>query len=138
MFNALDHLNGWQLIAVLSPIVIIMSFIRHREERAQSMVFEDMNRLQKGWVFLSLLAPGLAAKLLNLMESEERDRLLEAGGALKGSPNRVALPVLDVFFKAEGAKGVPSKDLEEVCRFLNLKFESNPKQLVKSYRKAFL
>jgi hypothetical protein len=138
VFNALDHLNGWQLLAVLSPIVIVMSFVRYREERAQSMVFSDMNRLQKGWVFLSLLAPGLMAAVLNLLKDEERERLLEAGGALRGSPTPVALSVLDVFFKADGAKGVPSKDLEEVCRLLNIKYGGSPKKLLSSYRKAYL
>jgi hypothetical protein len=137
VFSALDHLNGWQLLAVLSPIVIIMTLIRKREEKASSMSFQSMNTLQQGWVFLSLLAPGLAAKILNLLTDEERERVLQAGGALSGSAGRVAFPVLDAFFKADGAKGAPSKDIEEVCRFINLKYENNPKQLVVHYRKAY-
>lgn len=138
MFNALDHLNGLQLIAVLSPIVIIMTFIKKREEKADSIALEDMNSLQKGWVFLSLLAPGLAARILNMMTGEERERMLKAGEGLKGSPHRVAYPVLETFFKAENQKGAPSKDTEELCRYLNLKYEDQPASLLAKVRKAYL
>lgn len=138
MFNALDHMNGWQLIAVLLPVVFTMTFIRHREERAHSISFESMNSLQQGWVFLGLLAPGLAAKILSMLEDEERRRIIEAGGSLTGSAGRVALPVLDVFFKSGGEKSAPSKDIQEVCRFLNLKYEENPRQILGTYRKAYL
>jgi hypothetical protein len=138
VFNALDHLNGWQLLAILSPVILIMTFVRKQEEKAGSISLKSMNSLQKGWVFLSLLAPGLGAKLLNLMTADERERVLKAGGVLKGSPQRVALPVMDDFFKADGAKGAPSKDVEELCRFLNLKYESQPERLLTHYRKAYL
>jgi preprotein translocase subunit YajC len=139
VFNALDHLNGWQLLLVLSPIVVIMMFIKHREERANSIDFKIMNSLQQGWVFLNLLAPGLSAKILSMLDDEERTRVIEAGGSLQGSATRVALPVLDVYFrKGDGEKGAPSKDIQEVCRHLNLKYENEPRKLLASYRKAFL
>jgi preprotein translocase subunit YajC len=139
VFSALDHLNGWQLLLVLSPIVVIMMFIKHREDKANSMDFKSMNSLQQGWVFLSLLAPGLSAKILSMLDDEERSRVIEAGGSLKGSATRVALPVLDEYFrKGNGDKGAPSKDIQEVCRFLNLRYEHEPKKLLTSYRKAYL
>ena len=62
MFSALDHLDGWQLLLVLSPVVVIMMFIKWREDKAGSMDIGSMNSLQQGWVFLSLLSPGLSAK----------------------------------------------------------------------------
>ena len=138
MFNALDHLNGLQLLLVLAPIVLIMTFIRKREEKAMSITFEDTNDLQQGWVFLSMLTPGLAASMLNLMSADEQSRLIGAGEGLKGSADRIALPVMDVFFKAGGLKGSPSKDVNEVLRFLNLKYKDEPKQLLTTYRKAYL
>ncbi len=138
MFNALDHLSGFQLVAVLSPIVVIMWFIRRREESAQSLQIENMNRLQKGWVFLTFLTPGLAARVFSTLSVEERERLLEAGGQLNGNPGSVAYPILDLFFKAEGAKGVPSKDIDEVCRFLNLRYEDDSSKLATHYRTAYL
>lgn len=140
MFSALDHLNGLQLLAVLSPIVLIMTFIRKREEKAASISFKAMNTVQQGWVFLSLLTPGLMARVLNLLDDEERKRVLKAGGSLIGTASRAALPVLDTFFRGIGkdGKGAPSKDVEEVCRFLNLKYQDEPDLLVKHYRKAYL
>lgn len=139
MFNALDHLDGLQLLGVLSPIVLIMTFIRKREDKANSIQLEGMNSLQKGWVFLNLLSPGLAAKVLTLLESEERERVIQAGGGLRGTADAVALPVVDIFFKSGGVEGgVPSKDIDEICRFLNLKYQDTPDKLVKSYRKAYL
>lgn len=138
MFDALDHLNGWQLVAVLLPIILIMGVIRKREEVADSIKLEDLNKLQKGWIFLTLLSPGLGASILSLLEGEERDRLLKAGRDLSGSAHRVALPVLDLFFKSDGAKGVPSKDSEEICRYLNLRFRDEPRELLTHYRKAYL
>lgn len=139
MFNALDHLNGWQLLLVLSPIVVIMMFIKHREDRANSIDPKSMNSLQQGWVFLGLLSPGLSAKILSMLDDEERIRVIEAGGSLKGSSSRAALPVLDVYFRdGDGEKGAPSKDIQEVCRHLNLKYENQPKKLLAAYRKAYL
>lgn len=138
MFNALDHLNGVQLIAVLSPIVAIMTFIRWREEKAQSLQIADLNRLQKGWVFLSFLSPGLAARVLQVLTSEERERLVEAGSELHGSPSSVAYPVLQAFYNADGGQDVPSKDVDEVCRYLNIRFDREPKKLASLYRSAYL
>lgn len=138
MFNALDHLNGIQLLAVLSPIVLIMGFIRWREDKAQSLNIENLNRLQKGWIFLTFLSPGLSARVLAALSAEERERLLEAGGLLSGSPTSVAYPILELFFKAEGGKGVPSKDIDEVCRFLNLRYEDDSSRLTSLYRAAYL
>lgn len=138
MFNALDYLNGWQLILVLAPVVFVMWLVRFREERAASISWQTMNKLQKGWVFLTLLTPGLSAGVLNRLSEEERGRILEAGGALSGSPSRVALPVLEAFFQSHGQKGAPSKDVQEVCRFLNLRYEQSPTELLAAYRNAYL
>lgn len=138
MFSLLDRLEGWQLILVLAPLMLIMTVIRKREESATSMKLAALNEMQKGWVFLSMLAPGLAAKLLTLLSAEERDRLLHAGGVLSGSPRKVAFPVLELFFKKSGLKGLPGKDVDEICRWLNLKFEDEPEELVGLYRKAYL
>lgn len=137
MFNALDHLTGLQLIFVLSPVVLIMVFVRKREEKASSMVFGQMNSLQKGWVFLSLLSPGLCAKVLNGLEQEERERVLSAGAELSGSERRVSLAVVDRFFEKTSAGNAPSKDLDEICRYLNLKYADSSKILVSKYRKAY-
>lgn len=138
MFSALDHLNGWQLIGVLLPIVIVMWVVRYREDRANSIAFEKLNSLQQGWIFLSLLAPGLSASLLDKLSDDERRRLLAAGRNLQGSATRASLPVLELFFKSEGEKGAPSKDVHEVCRFLNLKYGAEPTLLLAPYRKAYL
>lgn len=138
MFSLLDRLEGWQLLLLLAPLMLIMTVIRKREEGAASMKLGALNDLQKGWVFLSLLAPGLGAKILTLLNAEERDRVLHAGGGLTGSPRRVALPVLEIFFKRSGLKSLPGKDVEEISRWLNLRFEDEPEELVGLYRKAYL
>lgn len=138
MFSLLDRLEGWQLLLLLCPLMLIMAVIRKREESAASMRLKEINELQKGWVFLSLLAPGLAAKLLTMLKTEERDRLLEAGGNLKGSPRHVAFPVLESFFRKCDLKGIPGKDVDEICRWLNLRFEDEPEELVGHLRKAYL
>lgn len=139
MFNALDNLNGWQLLLVLSPVILIMWGVKYREDKANSIEFSSLNSLQQGWVFLSLLTPGLSAKLLSMLEDGERSRVIEAGSSLKGSAGRAALPVLDTYYKrGSGEKGAPSKDIAEVCRTLNLKYQDRPKDLLVSYRKAYL
>lgn len=138
MFSLLDRLEGWQLLLVLAPLVLIMTFIKKREENAASMQWAALNQLQKAWVFTTLLAPGLGAKLLTLLSVEERERVLNAGGNLTGSPRKVALPVLELFFKSTDFKSPPGKDVDEICRWLNLKFEPEPEQLVALYRKAYL
>lgn len=138
MFSLLDRLEGWQLLALLAPLMLIMTVIRKREESAASLKLASLNELQKGWVFLSMLAPGLGAKLLTLLDSEERERVLQAGGALKGSPRQVAFPILETFFRKNELKGIPGKDVEEICRWLNLRFEDEPEELLAPYRRAYL
>lgn len=138
MFSLLDRLEGWQLLALLAPLMLIMTIIRKREESAGSLKLAGLNEIQKGWVFLSMLAPGLAAKVLTLLAPEERERVLHAGGELKGSPRGVAFPVLETFFRKNDLKGIPGKDVDEICRWLNLRFEDDPEELVGPYRKAYL
>lgn len=137
MFSLLDRLEGWQLILVLAPLMLIMTVIRKREESATSIKLAALNELQKGWVFLTMLAPGLAAKVLTLLSGEERERIVHAGSNLIGSPRKIALPVLEHFFKSTELKSVPGKDIDEICRWLNLKFEDHPEELVGLYRKVF-
>lgn len=138
MFSLLDRLEGWQLLLVLAPLVLTMTFVRKREESAQSIKWADMNRLHKGWVFINLLGPGLGAKVLSMLDSDERDSLIEVGGELRGSAKPVVLPVLELFFKTAGLKSLPSKDVEELTRWLNVHFEDEPKKLLAFYRKAYL
>lgn len=138
MFSLLDQLNGWQLLAVLAPLMLVMTIIKKREEAAGSLKWTALNKLQKGWVFLSLLTPGLLATVLTRLPAEERDRLLSAGGELHGSPSKVAFPVLETFFKSSGLKSIPGKDVDEICRWLNLRFEDEPDELVGLYRKAYM
>lgn len=137
MFSLLDQLNGWQLLALLAPLMVVMSVIKRREESAGSIKLASLNKLQMGWVFLSLLAPGIFAKVLKQLSSEERESLLAAGGELQGSPGKVALPVLEAFFKATGVKSLPGKDVDEICRWLNLQYEDEPSELVGLYRRAY-
>ena len=139
MFSALDNLDGYQLLTLLAPLVAIMMFVRHREERARSLNWAELNSLQKGWVFLGVLTPGLSAKVLTLLSEEERQRVIGAGADLTGHSGRLTYPVLDLFFRAKNAdKGAPSKDVEELTRWLNLEYEEQPKNLVEVYRKAYL
>jgi hypothetical protein len=137
VFSLLDRLEGWQLLLLLAPLIVIMTIIKKREEAASSMHWARLNQLQKGWVFLSLLAPGLAARVLTLLDQADRERLIGAGGALSGSPRRVAYKVLKAFFDSIG-DSLPGKDVDEICRWLNLKFEEEPEKLLGSYRKAYL
>lgn len=138
MFSLLDQLNGWQLLAVLAPLMLIMTVIKRREEAAASLNWGTLNQVQKGWVFLSLLAPGLLATVLHRLPEQERERLLSAGAELQGSVSKVAFPALEGFFKASGLKSMPGKDVEEICRWLNLRFEDEPEELVGLYRKAYM
>lgn len=119
--------------------MLIMTIIKRREDALASLQWAALNELQKGWVFVGMLAPGLGAQLLTRLKPEERDSVLVAGKELSGSARAVALPVLEVFFKQSGlAKGLPGKDVEEVCRWLNLRFAEEPEELVSLYRKAYL
>lgn len=138
MFSLLDRLEGWQLLLLLAPLMLIMTLIRRREDSAASMKLKEISEVQQAWVFLSLLAPGLCAQLMGLLSSEERDRLLLAGGGLKGSPRLVALPILEAFFRKSELKGIPGKDVDEICRWLNLRFEDEPEELLGHLRKAYL
>lgn len=137
MFSLLDRLTGPQLLMVLGPLMLIMTIIRKREESATSLSLAALNEIQKAWILVGMLAPGLTAKVLSLMSSEERDRLVGAGKSLSGSPRLVAYPVLKAFFEKTG-NGLPGKDVEEICRWLNLRFEDQPEELVGLIRKAYL
>lgn len=138
MFSLLDRLDGWQLLLVLAPLVLAMLVVKKREDAAESMDWKSMNSLQKGWVFVNLLGPGLGARVLSSLAADERKNLIDAGGLLRGSAKPVVLPVLELFFKTCGQKGLPSKDVDEITRWLNIHFEDEPEKLVGYYRKAYL
>ena len=136
MFSLLDRLTGPQLLLVLGPLMLIMTIIRKREDGASSLKFAAMNEVQKGWILIGMLAPGLSARVLALMTGEERDRFLGAGKALNGSPRFVSYPILEAFFKKTG-QSLPGKDVDEICRWLNLRFEDHPEELVGLVRKTY-
>jgi hypothetical protein len=138
--SLLDQFSGWQFLALLVPLMVVMLVIRRRDEKATSISWADLDQLQKAWLFLTLLRPGLVAKLLSLLSPEERDRLISAGKQLKGSPRQAALPVLAEFFKQSSGQlgGLPGKEVEEISRWLNLRFEDEPEEFVGLYRKVYM
>ncbi len=137
MFSLLDRMEGWQLIAVLAPIVLTMVVVRKREELTDSIAWSDLNSLQKGWIVLGYLSPGLGASVLARLGATEQSRIFEAGQKLKGLPNRVAGPVLDAFCQQAGLTDAPRKDPDEIMRWLQLRFEESPDELASIYRKVF-
>lgn len=125
------------MLLFLGSLMLVMTIIRRREESSSSLSISKLNALQKGWVFLFLLAPGLSASILSQLTLEEKDRLLKAGETLKGSTGKVASAVLGSFFQGSQIPA-PGKEVSEVCSWLRLKFEDEPKELANLFRTAFL
>jgi len=93
-----DHLNWWQILVVLAPLVTVMQIIKYREVRQGETSPSKLTLEQRSWVLLSILPPGLMARLMGHLEPEELRRLLEAGAELKGYGRPVGEAVLKEYF----------------------------------------
>lgn len=99
-----DHLNWWQILVVLAPLVAIMQAIKYREVRQGETLPSQLTLEQKGWVLLMLLPPGLSARLIGKLEPDELSRLVEEGSRLVGQGRPVADAVLKEYFHKLPAK----------------------------------
>lgn len=93
-----DHLNWWQILVVLAPLVAVMQIIKYRELRQGETSPSQLTLEQKSWVLLTILPPGLMARLMARLEDDELSRLIAAGELLKGHGRPVGEAVLKEYF----------------------------------------
>ena len=126
-----DRLDWFEILLLLAPVALLMTWIKRREIRQNGVDFKGLNAKQKVWLFVTLMPPGLAATLLSKMSSNERDLLLAEGKAIKGRASTASLPVLVEFLRHLGdEKRVKANEVGEVLDFLEAKFHSSSSDLL--------
>ena len=120
-----DHLNWWQILVVLAPLVAVMQAVKFRELRQGETSPKELTLEQKSWVLLTILPPGLTARLQAKLEPEELRRLLEAGTQLKGQGRPVGEAVLKEYFHKLPAK-FKRGESPDLLEKLILAFEHDP------------
>lgn len=120
-----DHLNWWQILVVLAPLVAVMQLIKFREVRQGETRPGELSLEQKSWILLTILPPGLTARLQSKLEPDELRRYLDAGAQLKGHGRPVGEAVLKEYFHK-----LPSKfkrgESPDLLEKLILAFEHDP------------
>jgi hypothetical protein len=128
-----DHLNWWQILVVLAPIVGVMQLIKWREQRAGETPPSQLTQEQKAWVLLMVLPPGLAASLMKRLPADELAALIEAGSHLKGSGRPAAEAVLGEFYH-----NLPSKfkrgESPDMLERVALAVEADPEMALQMLR----
>lgn len=133
-----DRLDWFEILLLLAPVALIMTWIKRREIRQNGVDFKQLNPRQKIWLFITLMPPGLAASLLSKMSSDQRDMLLSEGKAIRGRADTAALPLLVEFIRHLGEeKRVKAKEVGEVLDFLEARFHSASGELLQSIKNCW-
>ena len=94
-----DHLEWWQVLVLLSPIVLVMKLIQRQEKRPGATLFPALTPFQKTWVLLQQLPPSLSARFLLSLEVHELETYLKSGQSIQGTGLLLQEPVIKEFFK---------------------------------------
>ena len=104
-----DHLEWWQVLLLLAPVVLIMTALRRIEKRRGSTLYPALTPAQKTFILLQLLPPSLAARYLIGLEVHELETYLKAGSEIQGTGLLVQDPVMKEYFKGLESKGHDSE-----------------------------
>ena len=104
-----DHLEWWQVIVLLAPIMITMALIRRREKWQGCTPYASLNGTQKTLILLQLLPPALAARYLKDLEVHELESYLNSGLKIQGSGIVLHEPIIKEYLKGLAS---PLKDAE--------------------------
>ncbi len=133
-----DRLDWYEIILLLAPVAILMTWVKRREIRQNGVDFKQLNSTQKIWMFITLLPPGLSATLLSKVSSSERDHLLAEGQKIKGRATTASLPLMAEFLRDLGEeKKVKANEVNEVLDFLEAKFHSDSQALLQAVRNCW-
>ena len=94
-----DHLDWWQIILLLAPIMLIMTAVRRTEKRRGSTLYPALTQAQKTFVLLQLLPPSLAARFLIGLEVQELETYLQAGSKIEGTGLLVHESVMKEYYR---------------------------------------
>jgi hypothetical protein len=108
-----DHLEWWQVILLLAPVVVVMTSVKYFERRRGSTLYHELTPTQKTFVLLQLLPPSLAADFLRRLDVNELETYLQAGARIKGTGLLVHEQVMKEYFKDLKCKGDTEGSLQE-------------------------
>ena len=94
-----DHLDWWQVLLLLAPIVLVMKLVQRQEKRRGATLYPTLTPFQKTWVLLQQLPPSVSARFLLSLEVHELETYLKSGQSIKGTGLLLQEPVIKEFFK---------------------------------------
>ncbi|MBI3928322.1 MAG: hypothetical protein HY319_22450 [Armatimonadetes bacterium] len=130
-----DRLEWWQVLLLLAPVVLVMSWIKQRELQAGMSSFHNLTPAQKAWIVIMVLPPGVAASLLSQFDEAELIGYVRAGRSVFGSGRNLVRPVLRELMsllpqELRRKKGESSDLLELTIS----RAEDHPEKLVRLFR----
>lgn len=133
-----DRLDWWQILLLLAPIAASMSWVRRRELKQEGIDVASLSAMQKAWVFITLLPPGISATLLEKLSEGERSEVLNQGRQIQGNRKTASLPLLVEFVKFLGEeKKVKTSEPSEVVDYICARYETKPGELLADIRKCW-
>lgn len=133
-----DRLLWWQLLLVLSPIVLTMYVVRHRENVEQGVDFRSLTNQQKSWLFMTMLPPGTMAALLASLKPEAREEMLAEAAKIRGNRRTAAVPVAREFLQSVGeTRKIKSNEPSEMMDWVSFEYDESPAKLLASINKCW-
>jgi hypothetical protein len=130
-----DHLIWWQVLALLAPVVTLTYYIRYREQMRLITPYSSLSAPQKTWILLSVLPPGVDAKVQLLMDPQERAIYMQSGQSLMGAGHRLYEPVVKEFLSFYPRKEVPATEGHAVDRLRQLVSQVPPIETLQVIRR---
>lgn len=128
-----DRLLWWQLLLLLSPIVLTMYVIRHRENVEQGVDFRTLSNVQKSWLFMTMLPPGTMASLLSSLKPEARAEMLAEASKIQGNRRTAAVPVAREFLASVGeTRKIKSSEPSEMMDWVSFEYDNKTGKLLAS------
>ena len=131
-----DRPEWWQVLALITPLSLIIYGLRWRESFLTNSSFKSLNCTQRGYTLLHYLPPGVSAEFWSQLEDWERDSYLASGQKIRGSGKVLIAPLVKEVIReltAEGHKP-PSTESNDPLEKLALAAEFCPKPLLKLLR----
>ncbi|MBT9582669.1 hypothetical protein IV102_04930 [bacterium] len=134
-----DRPEWWEVLALITPISLIIYGLRWRESMLANTSFKQLTPTQRGYALLHYLPPGISAHFWAQLEPWERDVYMAAGSKIRGSGRMLVAPLVKDVVKRltkEGHKP-PSTESNDPLDKLALAAQFCEKPLLRLLRDSY-
>jgi hypothetical protein len=134
-----DRPEWWEVLALITPISLIIYGLRWREAMLANTSFKQLTPTQRGYTLLHYLPPGVSATFWGELEGWERDAYVAAGKQIRGSGRVLIAPLVKEVIKKLTKDGhkPPSTESNDPLEKLALAAEFCQRPMLKLLRDSY-